>query len=612
MKSGKHFSRRGFFKASAMASTFMIGGASVTSCSPDGGDDVREAFPVFHHPKYNPDMGPAGLLFSQIGYEAGHPVRVLVRLPSEELLGQGAMCTLRPVGKGRSYSVDVMYWGKIWGSHWWTAEFPAIGENGEWAVEVTENGESRIMAGGLRVGKNILWDAALPWAAVDMLERRKHFTKVGAGWQDAGTLWVESCAQSAMIIGLEDLLELHNGRLGDAFIQRIYTQLIIGCDYLVMTAAKAEELGYPKGAMSHDLLGHEKDVLPNDAVKAVIALYRAARMLPGKYAEKKKLYSHTATLTLDWLLNKAKPMGSYGFSFSQRGLSPDTVVPDDEFQTRDLLAMCWAALEKWKTEGRKEADKKVCVDLAGKVMSRQITEENAENGFYGHFLEYSSMAQSEKSWCHCIVGVDFGSDIGGIYPNYLIPFLEMLSLWDEHPDAKRWKASLESFVKGFLVPACLANPFFIVPLGIFGDEGPIWFAGPFHGSNTIYGYTAALSLELAKLFDEPKLTDIAYGNLLWPAGLNAGITRENLKACVIFSTDVPVGAALPASMMCDVGNRSAGTWFGTRGVICNGFSTGEQFKMDTEPINANDGPNSFTDEDWIPHSAAWISGLVRL
>ena len=40
-----------------------------------------------------------------------------------------------------------------------------------------------------------------------MLERRKHFTKVGAGWQDAGALWVESPAQSAMIICLTDLAQ---------------------------------------------------------------------------------------------------------------------------------------------------------------------------------------------------------------------------------------------------------------------------------------------------------------------------------------------------------------------------------------------------------------------
>jgi len=66
------------------------------------------------------------------------------------------------------------------------------------------------------------------------------------------------------------------------------------------------------------------------------------------------------------------------------------------------------------------------------------------------------------------------------------------------------------------------------------------------------------------------------------------------------------------SMMCNVGNRWGGTWFNTRGVICNGFSAGTQFKMDIDPTRENDGPTSFTDEDWIPHSAGWLTGLVRL
>jgi hypothetical protein len=194
-----------------------------------------------------------------------------------------------------------------------------------------------------------------------------------------------------------------------------------------------------------------------------------------------------------------------------------------------------------------------------------------------------------------------------------MPLLEMLKLWPEHESAPKWKACLELFVNGYLIPACEQNPFYLVPQGIFGDEGAVWFCGTFHGTNTIYGYTAALALELAKLLNEPKLKEIAYGNLQWIAGLNAGITKENLnQGCVIFSTEIPEGAALPASMMCGVGNRWAGTWFQTRGVVCNGFSTGKQFVYDTAPLKKNDGPLSLTDEDWIPHTAAWLTGLMRM
>jgi hypothetical protein len=206
----------------------------------------------------------------------------------------------------------------------------------------------------------------------------------------------------------------------------------------------------------------------------------------------------------------------------------------------------------------------------------------------------------------------YGADAGGLYPNYLMPLIDMLRLWPDHDDASNWRGTLRDFAYGYLKPTCNKNPFLIMPNGIFGDEGPIWFAGPFHGSNTVYGYTAALALELARLFDDIELKHIAYANLQWIAGLNAGITIDNLKESVVFSTDVPEGMALPVSMICNIGKRWGGTWFNTRGVICNGFSAGKQFRMDMDPTRENDGPTSFTDEDWIPHSAGWLTGLMRL
>jgi hypothetical protein len=273
--------------------------------------------------------------------------------------------------------------------------------------------------------------------------------------------------------------------------------------------------------------------------------------------------------------------------------------------------LCWASIEHWKNSN--ENAKEMAIDLANKIMARQIPKEQSEDGYFGHFKEFKSVSYSEKSFIQGIVHGQFGADIGGFYPNYLMPIIEMLKLWPDEADAPKWKNCLQQFSYGYLIPSCENNPFLLVPQGIFGKEGPVWFCGTFHGTNAIYGYTAALALELSRLFNEPKLKNIAYGNLQWLAGLNGGITRENLReGCVIFSTDVPENIALPASMMCGVGSRWAGTWFQTRGIICNGFSTGKQFVYDTEPKKANDGPFSLTDEDWIPHSAGWLTGLMRL
>jgi hypothetical protein len=511
-------------------------------------------------------------------------------------------------------SVPCDYWGNVWKSHWWVAEFTEP-EAGTWNVAIEQGNTVLMQDTGLRIGQDILWNETIHLASVDILERRKHFTKVGAGWQDAGTLWAESPAQSAMIIALTELQEQGGDQLESKFIDRLHEQLTVGCDYLVMTQAKAQELGYPQGAMSHDLLGHEKDILPHDAAKAVVALLRSHEALPDTYQVKKKQYQTAATLAYDWVMNQAQPMGDYGYSRHQRGLPEDTTIPDDEWPTRDLLVMTQAALEMVQ-HGRTEA-KEQAVALARQLMDRQIAAEQPYAGYYGHFREYASLPHAEPSWTHGIIstpeGSQFGTDMGGIYPNYLMPLLEMLRRWPDHSDAPRWKSTLLNFTEGYLIPACEKNPFYLVPQGIFANEGPVWFCGSFHGTNTIYGFTAALALELDQLFDKPRLRRIAYGNLQWVAGLNAGITKENVaKGCVVYSTDLPDNVALPASMICGVGNRWAGTWFQTRGVVCNGFTTGEQFKYDVAPTQANDGPFSFTDEDWIPHSAAWITGLTRL
>ncbi|MBL7969121.1 MAG: hypothetical protein JNK09_19120 [Prolixibacteraceae bacterium] len=609
-------SRRNFMKSTALASSAILGATAISACT-ESGKPVKKLsdFPTNALKNYQPSDGVSGLLFSQLGYEPGLPVRIVLRLPKKELIQEKSTCLLLDHSGTKKHETAFNYWGEIWKSHWWIAEFAGLEDDSEWNVEVRSGSDCVFSDTGLIVRKNILWESTVEWSSVDMLERRKHFTGVGAGWQDAGTLWVESPAQSAMIISLEELLEKSRDRFDEKFVERIYTQITVGCDYLVMTQNKAEELGFPKGSMSHDLKGHEKDILPHDAMKAVVALAKASNLLLEKFSEKKLKYSEVAKKAFLWLTTSAKPMGDYGYVRMQRGLNANTVIPEDEWLTRDLLTMCAASLEITKL-GENSAMEKA-IEFARKVMARQIPKEKAESSFYGHFQEFASMSHSEPSWVHGIVpgskGAEFGADMGGIYPNYLMPFIEMLKLWPGHADAPKWRETLKSFAYNYLIPACERNPFLLVPQGIFGNEGPIWFCGTFHGTNAIYGYTAALSLELAHMFNDSKLIEIAYSNLQWLAGLNAGITKDNLKqGCVIFSADLPEGAALPASMICHIGKRWAGTWFQTRGVICNGFSTGEQFKYDTEPKQLNDGPFSLTDEDWIPHSAAWLAGLIRL
>ncbi|MBI5009872.1 MAG: hypothetical protein HZB98_09565, partial [Bacteroidia bacterium] len=203
-------SRRRFFSTAGAASAALAGSALITSCiqGSSSTEKMNEKFPLFRGKGYSASDGPAGLLFSMIGYETGYPVRIIIRLPRKELLNEKAICRITSLLTGNTIDTSCSYWGEIWKSHWWVCEFGSVPEDGEWKVELISDGECLISDRGLRTGKDILWNETAALASVDMLERRVHFTKVGAGWQDAGTLWVESWSQSGMVISLGEVLEL--------------------------------------------------------------------------------------------------------------------------------------------------------------------------------------------------------------------------------------------------------------------------------------------------------------------------------------------------------------------------------------------------------------------
>lgn len=222
----KH-SGKDFIKVSAITPVAMVNGTVLSNCA--GNTDDRNTgaddFPYFKGIDYQPSDGVAGLLFSQTGYELGFPVRIIVRLPKKELLQGKTICKLIPVSKEKYYKTECSYWGEIWKSHWWVAEFQNITEAGEWNIDIRNNHKTVFHDKGLRIGKNILWNSSVEFAAASMLESRMLFTKVGAGWQDAGTLWIECPAQSAMVIALEDLLEKGSHQLDNNLTERIHKQV---------------------------------------------------------------------------------------------------------------------------------------------------------------------------------------------------------------------------------------------------------------------------------------------------------------------------------------------------------------------------------------------------
>jgi hypothetical protein len=250
-------------------------------------------------------------------------------------------------------------------------------------------------------------------------------------------------------------------------------------------------------------------------------------------------------------------------------------------------------------------------ELLRTLMERQITRPTAA-GVHGHFRLFSTGDLTNKAWTHHLPKQALGYDLGATFPDYVLPFIRAVQRWPDHADASRWLETVRRHAYGYYLPAARANVFGLLPLGDFGAEGLLWFAGSWHGANALYGFGAALGCEFAALFDDPEFERVAYDNLQWIAGRNCGLTAESLKTSVIYSCDVPPGLALPVSMIHGVGRRWAGGFAAFRGGICNGFSAGDAFIFDVPATRQNDAPSGFTDEDWITHAGAWLSGLARL
>jgi hypothetical protein len=545
-----------------------------------------------------------GLLYSQIGYDLGLPIRVIARSTQADELPEGSRFTVVDVESGEAVAQgEAVYWGALWHSHWWVADTSGLPE-GTYRLSFDRPGADPLESGPFVVGDNLLWRETVVPVALEQMEARQQLARYGKGWKDCGAEWREANSHASTIIGLTDLLNLGFEHLSPTEVERLVGQIVHGCDYLVACQDAGEMAGLGRGAVAHELPNHIL-VIPGDQVQAAAALARAARLVFEHEPQKSAVYLDRAERAFRYFLYEARPYGPQGFSHWNHGAPPGYMVPQ-EWMTRDLMMALHAGVELWKA-GRQQYQPEL-IRLAREIMDRQVPEEKAEDGLHGHFYLFPGCGFTEKVNTHHHIGHDTGSS----FPHYLFGFFEMSRLFYDHPDAPRWREMVERFAYGYFLPACRRNPFYLIPEGVFLEEGLLTFSGPWHGMNTTIGFGAALAAQLESYLGDGAFRDIAVGNLQWIAGLNAGLTREMMAGCVIWEEEIPEGQALPYSQISGIGTRSAGNWTGIRGTIPNGFSNNPQFQLKVEPTRESDGPWYYTDEDWIPHGAGWLSGLSIL
>ncbi len=467
--------------------------------------------------------------------------------------------------------------------------------------------------GGLTIGKNVLFEKTVRYIGPENLKRRAIFAGVKPGWFDAGSLWQEVPSHSVMIAGLCDLCDFTGDLLEPEDKKAVLSFINDGCIYLGMCQDKAAEKGFGNGALIHDMARAPDSCSPYDSFMAALSWAKAADTLKNTDKKKSDEFALRAAKSLDWIEKEARPLVDNNVSFNQ-GWKEGVKYPE-QWMTRYLMLALWSEIILFSIGKRRRSDR---IDfLTESILKRQVSPEKAENGLYGHFYAYDGIDVTEKAWSHGMPAAGqntrFGSDMGSVFAHPVFCFIEAMKRIPEHKYVDKWKESIKNFAYNYFKPVCLASPFKILPRGTFGDEGILWFAGTWHGTNAIYGQAAALACEFYELFDDEEFIDIAQSNLQWICGLNAGMTRDNIKlGCVVFDADVSDDVALSVSMIQGVGSRCAGNWTNVRGSICNGFGTGRQFEYDVPPEKEFDSPDALHDEDWITHCGGFLMGVSRM
>ena len=543
------------------------------------------------------------LSYSQVGYDTGLPKYAMIRDSAAGYLSKDATFVLKKICDGKKVAAGKPeFLGQKWKQYWWKADFSGLDKPGGYFLEIRD-GKNNVLTSDLRlpikIGEGLLWNETWYATALEHLLVRDSLSyQPEGGWKDCGSTLQEVSSHAIMLNGLCDLLEQVPLSRIEAHRDLIREQLVVGADYIAHCQDRAFQLGYQEGAVVHETRENLKVVTGNVAKTAMI-LARISRLLEESNGTKSREYKKRALKSYSWIDRYGPQLhweNSDNFAITH-GAPYGMKRPPEEWMTRDMVMMMWAALELWKC-GETEYKQKA-VGWARKIMARQVPREKNEEGLYGHFYTYDSFDFTEKANIHCGAwNANYKAyNQGGHFPHYLVPMVEMVRIWGEHPDAPKWERTVRDFAYGYFIPATSRNPFKILPAGYYKGEGLLNFSGWYHGHNKIFGYAAALALEFHSMFSDPAFVEIATANLQWIAGLHCGFPEEDE-----FSS---------ASMIVGVGNCWMADWDAMKGTITNGFEADGQFRL-TRPSIETDLPVVFGDEGGIHHPAGWISGLSRL
>ncbi len=550
-------------------------------------------------------LSQPAIMSSQVGYDLGDPMRAIVRADQPDAIPPSATFALIDAQGEMALEGPLRHWGQKWQCHWWVADFSSLKRAGTYTIRIEDRSGATIISDPIEVGPRKLWSKCYRTIAFDYLETRAQQARTGKGWRDCGSDLQEFSSHAVAVDGLCDILTSDLPLITASDRDALIDQILVGCEYLAHLQNKARSLDLGDGAVVHE--DRQRDVVTGNVAKAAMIFARVGRLLPTRHAQNRDELLARALRAFAWVEERGPVINAEAQVFYPHvhGAPEGAGPPVGRWMTRDLVMMMRACVELAQTG--QHAYRAKAIHYAKRVMERQVPKAQREGPFYGHFYTYDDYTAfggqrfTEKANIHCGAWSKEGRiyNKGGHYPHYLIPLIEMITLWPDHPDADRWRSCVRDFAYGYFLPACERSPFLILPAGYYRDEGLLYFGSWYHGHNNIYAFAASLALEFEKMFQDDRFRAVAVGNLQWIAGLNCGLKEGDPARYV------------PVSMIAGIGARCRGSWTKITGSICNGFSASRQFRI--APASAEtDLPRFFDDEAYIAHSLPYLAALSRL
>ena len=385
-------------------------------------------------------------------------MRALYRADYKTELSNSARFTIVESASNSSIKEGaVQYWGEKWNAYWWVMEFSGT-QSGDYELALYD-GDRLIAREPFTVGSNLLWRSTARTVGIAQFEERAKRARNQIGWKDCGAVLRESNSHAIALIGLTEFLLAGFEWLGEDGQHRLRKQLMQGADYLCVLADRAAETGHPKGSMFHEIPRHML-ILPRSIAQSVVAWSRVSQLIADTDPHISMRYLQYAEAGYRYYLDGLKPYKETGFSHANHGAPVDYQKPD-EWETRDLLLWMWGGLEL--VRAGLDSYMPEVIRLADQIMERQVKKSEAEDGLYGHFFAFSDRVFTQKANVHHHIG----HDTGGVFPFYIVPFLELIAVAYNHANVPKWKQTVTDFAYGFFLPACSRNPFYIVPEGYY-------------------------------------------------------------------------------------------------------------------------------------------------